>query len=93
MGIPASQREINIITATATEMQNNFGKYAEVVSNGGMVIVTRNGKEIGRFVPHREYVRFMTDQLKGILHKNNDKNIDYELLKERELKQKYEIDD
>ena len=35
-------------TATATEMQNNFGRYLNMVINGIEVIVTKNGKEIGR---------------------------------------------
>ena len=33
-----------IYTATATEMQNNFGKYLSIVINGGEVIVKKNGK-------------------------------------------------
>ncbi|WP_334305675.1 type II toxin-antitoxin system prevent-host-death family antitoxin [Parablautia intestinalis] len=31
-------------------MQNNFGKYLNMVINGSEVIVTKNGKEIGRFI-------------------------------------------
>lgn len=31
-------------TATATEMQNNFGKYLNMVINGNEVVVTKNGK-------------------------------------------------
>ena len=31
--------------ATATEMQNNFGKYLSLVLAGKEVIVTKNGKE------------------------------------------------
>ena len=38
-------------TATATEMQNNFGKYLNIVLNGDEVLVTKNGKDVGRFVP------------------------------------------
>ena len=34
----------NTATATATEMQNNFGRYLSIVQNGGEVIVTKNGK-------------------------------------------------
>ena len=37
--------------ATATQMQNNFGKYLNLVMKGQGVIVTKNGKEIGRLVP------------------------------------------
>ena len=37
--------------ATATQMQNNFGKYLTLVMKGQEVIMTKNGKEIGRLVP------------------------------------------
>ena len=35
-------------TATATEMKNNFGRYLNLVISGQEVVVTKNGKEIGR---------------------------------------------
>ena len=38
-------------TATATEMQNNFGRYLNLVMSGQEVIVTKNGREVGRFIP------------------------------------------
>ena len=41
---------MEISTATATEMQNNFGKYLSLVMAGQEVIVTRNGKEVGGVV-------------------------------------------
>ena len=34
-------------TATATEMQNNFGRYLNLVLNGQEIIVTKNGREVG----------------------------------------------
>ena len=76
-------------TATATEMQNNFGKYLNMVINGNEVIVTKNGKEIGRFIPKDAVVSYLTDSLTGILKGN------YDLERERDitLKEKYEIDD
>ena len=42
-----------MITATATEMQNNFGKYLNFVMSGQEIIVTKNGKEVGRFIPRK----------------------------------------
>ena len=77
------------VTATATEMQNNFGKYLNLVMNGEEVIVTKNGKEVGRFIPREEAVSFLTDSLTGILKGGN------EMKEEREerLKEKYEIID
>ena len=53
--------------ATATEMQNNFGKYLSLVLAGKEVIVTKNGKEVGRFVPKDAAVSYLTDSLKGVL--------------------------
>lgn len=76
-------------TATATEMQNNFGRYLNIVINGGEVIVTKNGKEVGRFIPKDAAVSYLTDDLTGILKGN------YEMkdIKEERLKEKYEITD
>ena len=54
-------------TATATEMQNNFGRYLALVQGGGEVIVTKNGREVGRFIPRATAVSYLTDSLTGIL--------------------------
>ncbi|MCI8646367.1 MAG: type II toxin-antitoxin system prevent-host-death family antitoxin [Firmicutes bacterium] len=32
-------------------MQNNFEKYLNLVMEGNEVLVTKNGREVGRFVP------------------------------------------
>ena len=73
--------------ATATEMQNNFGKYLAVVMGGNEVIVTKNGKEVGRFVPRDAVVSYLTDSLSGILKENNE----LDQAKEEGLRIKYEI--
>ena len=57
-------------TATATEMQNNFGRYLNLVMNGSEVIVTKNGREVGRFIPKGAAVSYLTDSLTGILQGN-----------------------
>ena len=80
---------MEISTATATEMQNNFGKYLSLVMAGQEVIVTRNGKEVGRFIPKDAAVSYLTDSLTGIL--KNDVNLDE--AKTERLKEKYEIAD
>ena len=54
-------------TATATEMKNNFGKYLEMVIRGNEVIITKNGKEIGRFIPKSKSISYLTDSLTGII--------------------------
>lgn len=71
--------------ATATEMQNNFGRYLNLVMSGQEVIVTKNGKEVGRFIPKDATMSYLTDSLTGILKD------DYDLddVKEERLKEKY----
>ena len=54
-------------TATATEMQNNFGRYLNLVMSGQEIIVTKNGREVGRFIPKEAAVSYLTDSLIGIL--------------------------
>lgn len=76
-------------TATATEMQNNFGRYLNLVMEGREVIVTKNGKEVGRFVPKEATISYLTDSLTGIL--KGDYQLDQ--VKEERLKEKYEITD
>lgn len=72
-------------SATATEMQNNFGKYLNLVMSGQEIIVTKNGKEVGRFVPKDAVVSYLTDSLTGILKEDYD----LELVKEERMKEKY----
>ncbi len=55
-------------TATATEMQNNFGKYMNMVMNGTEIVIPKNGKEIGRYVPKTGIISYLTDSLVGILN-------------------------
>lgn len=76
-------------TATATEMQNNFGRYLNLVMSGQEVIVTKNGHEVGRFIPKDATVSYLTDSLTGILKNNYD--LDKE--KEERLKKKYDTID
>lgn len=80
---------IGATTATATEMQNNFGKYLSIVLNGGEVIVTKNGKEVGRFIPKDAAASYLTDSLTGIL-KNR---LSLEEAKDKRMKEKYETAD
>ena len=75
-------------TATSTEMQNNFGRYLNMVIAGNEVIVTKNGKEVGRFVPKEKTVSYLTDSLTGILHSKADGDE-----REKALNAKYEIAD
>ena len=76
-------------TASATEMQNNFGRYLAMVMNGGEVIVTKNGREVGRFVPRGMVLSSITDSLTGILRGHDD----IDAAREEGLRKKYEIAD
>ena len=79
----------NTAMATATEMQNNFGRYLSMVMDGIEVIVTKNGKEVGRFLPREAAVSYLTDSLTGILKENAD----LDQVKEERLREKYAITD
>jgi prevent-host-death family protein len=79
----------NTAMATATEMQNNFGRYLSLVMDGIEVIVTKNGKEVGRFLPREAAVSYLTDSLTGILKENAD----LDQVKEERLREKYAITD
>ena len=76
-------------TATATEMQNNFGRYLNLILSGQEIIVTKNGHEVGRFIPKDAAVSYLTDSLTGILH--GDGNL--EDAKTERLAEKYGIAD
>ena len=76
-------------TATATEIQNNFGRYLSLVIGGAEVIVTKNGKEVGRFVPKDAAISYLTDSLTGILKGN----VDEYKTRDAALREKYEIAD
>ena len=67
--------------ATSTEMQNNFGKYLKMIMEGNEVIVTRNGKEVGRLIPHENVVSYLSDSLVGIIsYAGQDRDARYESL-------------
>ncbi len=61
-------------TVTATEIQNNFGKYLQYVQSGQEVIILRNGKEVARLISHEKSVSFLTDSLVGILKGDYDRD-------------------
>lgn len=61
-------------TVTATDVQNNFGKYLQLVQTGEEVIILRNGREMARLISHDKSVSFLTDSLVGVLtHDYDDK--------------------
>lgn len=58
--------------ATATEIQNDFQRYLNLVMSGQEVIVTKNGREVGRFIPKNAAISYLTDSLTGILKDDTD---------------------
>ena len=61
-----------MITVTATDMQNNFGKYLQAVQSGDEIIILKNGKEVARMISHERSVSFLTDALTGVLKNDYD---------------------
>ena len=61
-----------MITATATEVQNNFGHYLQTVQSGDEIIILKNGKEVARLISHKSGISFLTDSLTGILKNDYD---------------------
>lgn len=79
-------------TATATEMQNNFGRCLNLVMSGQEVIVTKNGREVGRFIPKDAAVSYLTDSLTGILRESYDlAEVKAERLKESSAKRSWQL--
>lgn len=62
-------------TATATEVQNNFGRFLQYVSEGNEVIIIKNGKEVARLISQEKTVSFLTDSLRGVLKSDYDDKI------------------
>ena len=58
--------------ATATEVQNNFGKYLQAVQLGDEIIVLKNGAEVARLISKERSVSFLTDALTGVLKGDYD---------------------
>lgn len=61
-----------MITSTATDVQNNFGHYLQVVQTDDEIIILKNGKEVARLISHESSISFLTDLLTGILKNDYD---------------------
>lgn len=59
-------------TATATEVQNNFGRFLQAAIDGNEVVILKNGKEVARLVSHQNAVSYLTDSLVGVLSGDYD---------------------
>lgn len=73
------------MTATATEIKNNFGQYLAAVQSGDEIIIVKNGKEVARIVSRSSTVSFLTDSLTGVLKNDyDDKKLRAERIEARE---------
>ena len=59
-------------TATATEVQNNFGRFLQSAIDGNEVVILKNGKEVARLVSRESTVSYLTDSLVGVLSGDYD---------------------
>lgn len=58
--------------ATATEVQNNFGRFLKVAQEGGEVVILKNGVEVARLVSKEKTMSFLSNQLVGVLSNDVD---------------------
>lgn len=59
-------------TVTATEIQNNFGKYLKMVGEGQEIVIMKNGTEIARLISKTQTVSFLSESLLGVLSSDAD---------------------
>lgn len=72
-------------TATATEVQNNFGRFLQYAVDGNDVIIVKNGKEVARLISKEKTISFLTDSLRGVLKSDyDDKKIRMERIETHE---------
>ena len=56
--------------ATATDVQNNFGKYLQYAIDNGEVVILRNGRRVARIVSDQTAMGYLTDSLRGVLKRD-----------------------
>lgn len=59
-------------TATATEVQNNFGRFLKLVQEGQEIVIMKNGSEVARMISKDKTVSFLSDSLVGVLSSDID---------------------
>ncbi|MBQ2881239.1 MAG: type II toxin-antitoxin system prevent-host-death family antitoxin [Clostridia bacterium] len=58
--------------ATATEVQNNFGKFLKMVQEGQKIVIMKNGFEVARLISKDQTVSFLSDSLVGVISSDVD---------------------
>lgn len=59
-------------TATATEVQNNFGHFLKMVQDGQEIVILKNGTEVARLISKAQTMSFLSDSLLGVLSSDVD---------------------
>ena len=59
-------------TATATEVQNNFGRFLKLVQEGQEIVIMKNGSEVARLISRDKTVSFLSESLVGVLSSDVD---------------------
>lgn len=74
-----------MLTVSATEMQNNFGKYLKLVQANEEIRITKNGEEVARMISREAVSTSVSASLRGILKDDyDDKKMRDERIKHRE---------
>ena len=55
----------------STEIQNNFGRYLDLVNNEE-VVITKNGAPVARLVGMNKTISFLADRLVGLVPEDVD---------------------
>ena len=58
--------------ATATEVQNNFGRFLKMVQEGQEIVIMKNGTEVARLISKDKTVSFLSDSLVGVISSDVD---------------------
>lgn len=61
-----------MLTVTATDLENSFEKYLDLVIAGQEIVITKNGKEVARLTPTETSRSSLSDSLRGVLKKQYD---------------------
>ena len=71
---------------TVAELEKDFDKYINMVIAGTTIIITNDGKEVGRLMPTSDEISDPMNSLTGILHCDSAED-----KREKAIKKKYEL--
>lgn len=61
-----------MITATSTEVQNNFGKFLKMVQEVQEIVIMKNDSEVVQLISKGQTISFLSDRLVGVLSSDAD---------------------